>query len=251
MARQRRHGRNGLGFFGASIITLAVMGLLAFAVRPAVTDWLDDRAARNADVWWSDGSRDAPPDNPPIGPAETGWTQWSIAPGGTEPVGSGQLYRYQVAVETATGLDAAAVAELVDYALSHPRGWVNDGLAFQRVGHDGGPVDMVVRLATPDTVDQLCAPMETNGEVSCRNGIDVVLNQRRWESGVDAYLGDLEGYRIVLINHEVGHLIGHAEHVPCPGDGLPAPVMMQIYYLGLQGCVANVWPYAEDGSFVG
>ena len=239
---------------GAWFITLSLVGLGAITIRPTITDLLEASRDEIDDGWWSgDGSppADVPPDVPPAEPGSAEPGVWSVAPGGTEPVGSGTLYRYRVEVETATGLDAAAVAAVVDYALGHPRGWVNDGLAFQRVGaDDGGPVDMVVRLATPDTVDALCAPLETNGQVSCRNGTDVVLNLVRWETGVDAYADDIEGYRIVLINHEVGHLIGH-EHVPCPGPGLPAPVMMQIYYTGLEGCTTNVWPYAADGSFIG
>jgi hypothetical protein len=198
----------------------------------------------------------AQPGNVPHTPSPEGPKQpegsepgWKVAPGGSERVGSGTLYRYRVEVEAATGLDATAVAQVVDYALGHPRGWTRQPVAFQRV--DSGDVDMVVRVAVPDTVDRMCAPMETKGVVSCRNGPDVVLNAARWNNGVDAYAGDLDHYRIVLVNHEVGHLIGHHGHPPCPGKGKPAPVMMQLYYTGLQGCVANIWPYAADGTFIG
>ncbi|HEX5994147.1 MAG TPA: DUF3152 domain-containing protein [Jiangellales bacterium] len=233
------------------LVTFSLLTLVAIVARPVVADWLDDHRGEVGDEWW-DGSS-AEQDGPPADSLpELGSAPWIVASGGTEPVGSGTLYRYRVEVEQATGLDAGAVADVVDYALGHPRGWTNDGFAFQRVGPDDGEVvDMVVRVATPGTVDQLCAPLETNGQVSCRNGVDVVLNQVRWDAGVDAYAGDIERYRVVLVNHEVGHLIGHAEHVPCPGYGLPAPVMMQLFYTGLQGCVANIWPYADDGTFVG
>jgi hypothetical protein len=176
-------------------------------------------------------------------------TSWIVAPGGTEQVGSGQLYRYRVEVEPSTGLDAATVASFVDHVLADPRGWTNTPVAFQRV--DSGTVQMVIRLATPATVDRLCAPLQTNGKVSCQNGSYVVLNLARWNEGVSAYAGDVNAYRTLVVNHEVGHRLGHSGHPPCPGPGLPQPVMMQVYYTGLQGCVRNVWPYAEDGTYIG
>lgn len=179
---------------------------------------------------------------PPPAPA------WIIAPGGTGVVGSGTLFRYRVEVEPATGIDAAGVAEVVDSTLGGPLGWTNGAFSFQRVS--SGTVEMIVRLATPATVDRLCAPLQTNGQVSCRMGSLVVLNQVRWENGMTEYEGDLSNYRILLINHEVGHRLGRS-HVTCPGAGLPQPVMMQIFYAGLQGCLKNVWPYAEDGTHIG
>lgn len=238
---------------GATLVTVSLIGMVAIAMRPGVRDLLEDSLDEGGGAgWWSgdqplpEAPPEVPPQAPPAGSADG--AIWATAPGGTAPVGAGTLYRYRVDVEAATGLDAATVASVVDYALSHPRGWINDGLAFQRV--DAGPVDMVVRLATPSTVDALCAPLQTNGQVSCRNGSNVVLNQLRWQTGVDAYADDIEGYRIVLVNHEVGHLLGH-DHAPCPGPGLPAPIMMQVYYTGLEGCRPNIWPYAENGSYVG
>jgi hypothetical protein len=163
-------------------------------------------------------------------------------------VGVGRLYRYRVEVEAGSGLSAAEVARVVDNALRDPRGWSNE-VAFQRV--EAGDVEMVIRVASPATVDSLCAPMDTNGEVSCTNGNLVVLNLVRWNHGVKAYADAVADYRVLVVNHEVGHRIGHSGHPPCPGPGRPSPVMMQVYYTGLQGCVRNIWPYTTDGAFIG
>jgi hypothetical protein len=233
--RSRRRSRGWL------LVALTGIALLVVAVASTTVGWLSHRRVDVAGI-----PEIASPAGPPKQPEGDGWT---VAPGSTERVGSGTLYRYRVEVEGATGLDATAVAQVVDYALDYPQGWTREPVAFQRV--DSGDVNMVVRVAMPDTVDRMCAPMETNGEVSCRNGDDVVLNAARWKDGVTAYAGDLDRYRIVLVNHEVGHRIGHHGHPPCPGQGQPAPVMMQLYYTGLQGCVANIWPYAQDGTFIG
>ena len=252
MGTRRSQGSRRVSALGAALVGLSLLAFVSMKASPVVADWLD-HGRGGADDEWRDGfgaDQDVPPPDPAL--AQSDGASWIVASGFTEPVGAGTLYRYRVEVESATGLDAAAVAEVVGYALGHPQGWTSEGFAFQRVGpDDGDPVDMVVRVATPGTVDQLCAPLQTNGETSCRNGVNVVLNQLRWQTGVDAYAGDIERYRIVLVNHEVGHLIGHAEHPTCPGPGRLAPVMMQLFYTGLQGCVANIWPYAEDGSFIG
>ena len=40
-------------------------------------------------------------------------------------------------------------------------------------------------ITTPATTDRLCAPLLTQGEVSCQNGNRVVLNARRWVPGAE------------------------------------------------------------------
>lgn len=174
---------------------------------------------------------------------------WSVAPGGTGVVGPGTrgLIRYRVEVEPATGVSAGSVASVVDSTLAGSRGWTNEGWAFQRVS--SGAVDMVVRVATQGTVDRLCNSVGST--VSCRNGQYVVLHVTRWKQGVPDYAGDVGSYRILVINHEVGHRLGHAAHPKCPGPGMLEPVMMQVSFEGLAPCVKNFWPYAEDGTYIG
>jgi hypothetical protein len=65
-------------------------------------------------------------------------------------------------------------------------------------------------------------------ETSCyhRPSRRVVINNARWTRGALAYQNSLPTYRYYLINHEVGHALGH-HHTQCPTAGTPAPVMMQ------------------------
>jgi hypothetical protein len=173
---------------------------------------------------------------------------WLVAPGGTSTVGPGTKGSivYRVDVEQATRLSPATVASIVDATLADPRGWINEGWSFRRVS--SGTVNMVVRVATPSTVDKECAKygLKTGGVVSCRGGNFVNLNLTRWTQGIPAYAGHPDQYDHLVVNHEVGHRLGH-NHVGCPGPGRPAPVMMQQYF-GLDGCTANIWPYAAAGG---
>ncbi|MFD3497225.1 DUF3152 domain-containing protein [Streptomyces sp. NPDC058676] len=194
------------------------------------------------------------PPGPPAGPSEpvipaTGPGTFTTAPGGSAKVGKGTVLRYRVDVEDGLQLSATAVAEQVERILADRRGWTADGhSAFQRVS--GGGTDFVVRVATPGTVDKICGQygLNTGGEVNCNVAESVMVNLKRWELATPVYAKDVTSYRALIINHEVGHFLGHG-HVGCPGPGRPAPAMMQ-QIKGMHGCVPNVWPYDEDGRYV-
>jgi hypothetical protein len=150
----------------------------------------------------------------------------------------GGAVTYRVEVERGLPFRADGFARAVERTLADRRSWAaRTGTPMVRVD---GDADLRVVLASPRTTDHLCAPLTTRGEVSCRNGDDVVINAWRWANGAQSYDGDLAAYRIYVVNHEVGHGLGNG-HVRCTGAGDPAPVMLQ-QTLGLHGCRANPWP---------
>jgi hypothetical protein len=164
----------------------------------------------------------------------------AVVPGRGPVSGTGEAAPYVVEVEGGLGVDPVAFASEVEQVLADPRSWGGGGrLAVQRV--DGGDVAFRVALVSPATTDRLCAPLDTNGYFSCGAGGRAVLNVARWLTGADAYPGPLPAYRQYVVNHEVGHVLGHG-HESCPGPGQPAPVMMQ-QTKGLDGCTAVSWPY--------
>ena len=130
----------------------------------------------------------------------------------------------------------------VEQTLTDPRGWRRAG--FDLVRGDDAP--HVVVLAEGDEVDRLCLPYDTYGLYSCQNGPVVALNADRWRSATAKWTGDLETYRAMLVNHEVGHLLGQ-RHPPvnCPARGRPAPVMAQ-QSTELNGCLPNPWPLPSE-----
>jgi hypothetical protein len=163
------------------------------------------------------------------------------APGASAVAGTGPLRTYAVEVEQGIPIDPSAFAASVDATLADRRGWTAPGgLSLRRVGPGGSP-GFRVRLATPATVDAHCAPLQTNGVYSCRQGADVMINAVRWFEGAAESHLSLADYRHYVISHEVGHALGHG-HVGCPSPGAVAPVMMQ-QTKGLAGCTPNPWPY--------
>ncbi|WKD57056.1 hypothetical protein CAPI_02410 [Corynebacterium capitovis DSM 44611] len=188
-------------------------------------------------------------------------------PGAVAGTGSETVIRYVVEVEN--GINASAyggddaLAALVDATFADPRGWIHDPrFRFERVTGNDNP-NLHIQLTSVGTTRELCGG-ELGLEVSCRTTITgestVVVNESRWVRGAAPYEGDLGRYRQYVINHEVGHAIGFADHVACPTDGALAPIMMQqtlslnnaqlhaldpaeVYPDTPETCTANPWPY--------
>lgn len=164
---------------------------------------------------------------------------FSVVPGADPGPGTGAVRTVRVEVEDGLLVDGPAFAATVMATLNDPRGWGADGsLSFARTD---GDAEMRVILASPTTVDDLCAPLDTEGEVSCGTNGRAVLNMRRWVLATQEYGADKSGYRQYLVNHEVGHLLGH-RHETCPGPGQPAPLMQQQSYRAAP-CLPNPWPF--------
>lgn len=176
---------------------------------------------------------------------EVGDGSLSVVDGTSEVYGSGPLHRFIVEVEDGIDVDGAGFAAAVESTLGDPRSWGNEGrMSFQRVGADEaatGQFEFKVSLVSPGHMETYCPGVGTGGYTSCRYADRAVINLARWATAVPDYEGDIATYRLYVINHEVGHVLGNG-HEPCPGIGQIAPVMQQ-QTLGLEGCVKNAWPY--------
>jgi hypothetical protein len=140
--------------------------------------------------------------------------------------------------DAATETFGAVVRE----TLEDQRGWERAGFDF--VFADDAPYTVV--LAEAAEVDRMCRPYDTYGKYSCQNGPVVALNADRWRTATPQWTGDLDTYRRMLVNHEVGHLLSqHHPKTQCPEQGQPAPVMAQ-QSTELDGCLPNPWPLAWE-----
>ncbi|WP_344594095.1 DUF3152 domain-containing protein [Streptomyces violaceusniger] len=166
--------------------------------------------------------------------------------------GRGQVLRYRVDVEKGLPLDGKLFAEAVHKTLNDDRSWGHGGVrTFERVS--SGHADFVITLASPGTTAAWCAKSgldTTEDNVSCDSASTerVMINAYRWAQGAKTFGDDkMHSYRQMLINHEVGHRLGH-NHEICSKQGALAPVMMQqTKFLSTDGatCRANAWPFPK------
>jgi hypothetical protein len=149
---------------------------------------------------------------------------------------------YAVKIEPSLGLDPLCIKNLLFLILNNDTGWTNiTEKQFQLTSVEES--DYVYIFASPEKTDEICAPIETNSIYSCRKEQNIVLNFFRWKNGAVDFKNDMETYRIYLINHETGHILGWG-HVGCPKEGAIAPVMMQ-QSKGTEGCIPYGWPAYE------
>jgi hypothetical protein len=169
--------------------------------------------------------------------------RFTVVPGEVPAPGDGVITRVRVEVEQTLPVDAETFATYVLDTLNDPRSWGRDGeRTFARTAEN--EVDVTVILATPATSARLCDPWLTGGYLSCAKPGIAVLTFYRWALGVEWYgpgPEPLDHYRRYLVNHEVGHVLGH-DHKDCPGRGRLAPVMQQ-QTKSLGRCRPNGWPF--------
>jgi hypothetical protein len=187
-----------------------------------------------------------------IDPELTGSGEFAAVPGFAAGTGKGRKLRYRVDIEKGLPLDGVVFATAVHRTLNDNRSWAHGGaMHFDRIS--SGDPDFVVTLASPGTTDFWCAKSDLDtsiSKVSCDSGRTerVMFNAYRWARGSETFGPDaMHAYRQMLINHEVGHRLGHL-HVSCTTPGALAPVMQQqTKSLNVNGisCRPNPWVYPD------
>ena len=133
--------------------------------------------------------------------------------------------------------------------LNDPRGWSRAGLKFIEVS-SGQDVNVI--LSDPAS---LGATPGCSADLSCTTWANqVIINDIRWREGTEASRAggmSTRDYQHMVINHEMGHWLGHYAHVDgCTAEngflGGPAPIMVQ-QSTGLRGCTGfNAWPLEAE-----
>ncbi|MEJ5928417.1 DUF3152 domain-containing protein [Corynebacterium sp. H128] len=208
------------------------------------------------------------PDGGPF--TETGEDTFRVVGSPGPKVGEGKEHPITYVVEIENGVNTAAyggdaaVAAMIDATLANPKGWTADpAFSFQHVAPDQNPT-LRIQLTSVGTTHAVCGD-DLKMETSCYMpvGERVLLNESRWVRGAVTAQGDIGSYRQYLINHEVGHALGYAEHAVCPATGELAPIMMQqtlslnnselhridpheVYRDDQVSCGFNPWPFPRS-----
>lgn len=153
-----------------------------------------------------------------------------------------KTFTYSIQTRGVVSADIEEFRTQVSQTLASPLGWSRAGLRFEEVASGGR---LTIILAAPAEV--AAANPVCSATLSCSVGSLVYINDDRWRLATDPWNaagGSLRDYRHMVINHEVGHSLGHG-HADCPAAGTPAPVMRQ-QSTNLQGCTFNPWPLASE-----
>ena len=134
----------------------------------------------------------------------------------------------------------------VSETLNDARGWVRAGLKFVEVT-DGQDLNIILSDAVSlEGYNGYCS-----GSLSCTSGFnEVIINDERWRLGTAETVNggmSTRDYQNMVLNHEVGHWLGHYQHVEaCDVAGGVAPIMLQ-QSTGLRNCGAfNPWPLDSE-----
>ncbi|MEU9012851.1 DUF3152 domain-containing protein [Streptomyces sp. NPDC048479] len=278
-ASEEKPARGGKGRAFTGIAAAAVTTVLAVVVaghvasdgpeKPSAQAAGKDRAGAESPASRSNG-RQAPPDGAvkpavpaayaqlmaarfPINPKLTATGDFEAVPGFDKAPGRGRKIRYRVDIEKGLGLDGALFAKAVQQTLNDDRSWAHGGaMTFERIS--SGEPEFVITLASPGTTATWCAKSDLDtsvDNVSCDSASTdrVMINAYRWAQGSATY-GDeaMFTYRQMLINHEVGHRLGHG-HVNCRTPGALAPVMQQqTKSLDIDGIKCRPNPWVHPGG---
>ncbi len=168
------------------------------------------------------------------------------------PVGK-KTYSFCTAGRNIAANEVEGLARKATETLNAKRGWSLGGnITFNHVGAIAQTEPAVVPSCDFTLWLSAADQMPTFGAIcdsmwSCAVRPNVVINYDRWQNASEAWNkdgGSIEDYRVMVINHEVGHWLGF-NHSNCPASGQAAPVMQQ-QSINLQGCTFNPWPSATE-----
>ena len=155
------------------------------------------------------------------------------------------VLHYCVATNGNVG-SAEGFANTVFRVLNNPQGWPRAGVIYAPT-HDTNACEFTIMLAESSKLAEYS--QGCSAEYSCRVGTDVIINKKRWDEAVEHWFAHgetLSQYRTMVLNHEVGHVLGHVDNeTVCEGEGKRAP-LMQEQSMDLRGCTPNAWPLDNE-----
>ena len=152
------------------------------------------------------------------------------------PETSARLLRYRIETWGTTRTPVYDFRQKAAETLLSELGWARADVVFEEVNVNE---DFTLVLSEGAELARRYAPT-CDAFYSCRVGNNVIINDSRWQEATPVWTKTIRDYQHLVINHEVGHLLGHG-HYFCAKPGDPAPAMQQ-QSIELRGCTFNEWP---------
>lgn len=143
--------------------------------------------------------------------------------------------RYKISIESDIKKNLKNFKKEVDTILSHPKSWKVNFL------QDDKNFDFEITLASAKNIKKYC----NFSGLSCADPYNqkIWINNYRWTKGAKPSKLSLKNYRIYLINHEVGHLLGFLHATPIKNRKVP---VMNQHTLGLKGGLPWMFPLPSE-----
>jgi hypothetical protein len=176
----------------------------------------------------------------PVAPAPVPTTTTQAVPPASK------IITYSVSLDGNVSVPLAEFGALADQTLNDPRGWYRADVGFQQVAENGQMQLVLAEASRLPSYSPVCS-----AQWSCQPGYSglVVINVDRWLGGTDSWAATglpLRDYQHMVINHEVGHFLGHRDNeTVCSAPGALAPIMQQ-QSMDLRGCQLNPWPLDSE-----
>ena len=159
------------------------------------------------------------------------------------------LYWFVTVDRNIKNIKLSNVESCVEYCLSHPQGWMKFGYKFQQVptkvgllNIDNPDINIVhIRVANKTTIQDAC----DYGELSCTQIDNHILyvNASRWNYGSKQSGLSIEEYRMYVIFHEIGHILGKLDidNLHDFQHSSDCPIMYQ-QSISNGSCFPNIFP---------
>jgi hypothetical protein len=163
----------------------------------------------------------------------------------TQPEAS-TVITYTVSLDGNVGVPLDDFATMANQTLNDPRGWYRADVSFKQVPSNGQLQLILAEASRLPSYGSVCSV-----DWSCQPGYSgmVIINVDRWLGGTDSWAATglpLRDYQHMVLNHEMGHFLGHRDNEQvCPAPGALAPIMQQ-QSMDLRGCQMNPWPLDSE-----